>query len=437
MTVILREVFAWRTFRCQIPAVFHLFVLSAAVIIGPSAAHAREERMVEVILDASSSMNQKLKSGDMKLSAEKKAVESLLMRLDGNTVISFRAFGHQSPREKRDCLDTRALTGFSPLIGIVTKMLVQTIGLRALGSAPVSQALSEAVRDFPPDFKGETVVVLVSDGKDTCQGDPCSTAQGLTKDRTKLVIHTIGLEVDDAARTQLECIAKVSGGRYFGAEDPGQLARALQSAVETSRGMIVRKKGEGRLSVEGADVSGSVVVNSETGEKAGALMPQQAPLKLPAGIYTVGIGKSYWESVEVSPGETTVLRPAVIKIEHLSSGVHKVVERETGEELGQISQAKDFIVLAPGEYDIFFGKTVWPVSAGQGAKIVLKPGTVILKGATPQGHRIRKPGGDVVETLSNTAPSVQLPPGDYTIEIDGKLKQFSLKESETLTFQKK
>jgi hypothetical protein len=393
--------------------------------------------MTEVILDASWSMNNKLKCGETKISAAKKAVEDLIMRLNGNTIISFRAFGHQSSREKHDCLDTKVLTGFGQLTANMNRTLVQTNGLKALGYAPIAFVLSDAVKDFPSDFRGEMVVVLVSDGRETCQGDPCVAAQNLTKDKTKLVIHTIGLGVDDAARIQLECIAKSSGGRYFQAEDSSQLTKALMTAIETPRAMIVRKIGEGRLTIEGIELQGHSVTNSETGEKVGTITQLLSSIKLPSGIYTVAIGKAFWKSVEVSPGETTVLKPAVLRIEHAAVNGHKVVERETGEDRGSLSQIKDSIALVPGEYEVYFGKAVWPVSVGQGAKIILKPGIVTVKGAGPLGHSIRKINGDLVETISPTMSSAPLPPGDYTIEIDGRQKPFSLRESETVTFQKK
>ena len=411
--------------------------LLAAFILMPGASYAKEEKMTEVILDASWSMNDKLKGGETKISASKKAVENLLMRLDWNTIISFRAFGNQSSREKHDCMDTRVLTGFGQLNENMVKTLDQTNELKALGYAPIAYALSEAVKDFPSDFRGEMVVVLVSDGRETCQRDPCAVVQNLMIDRTTLVIHTIGFDVDDASRLQLECIAKSSGGKYFHAKDSSQLTKVLMTAVETPRAMIVRKTGEGRLTVEGVEQSGYSVTNSETGEKAGTITQLQPAIKLPSGIYTVAIGRALWKSVEVSPGETTVLKPAVLRIEHATVNGHKVVERETGEDQGLVSQMKDSIVLVPGEYEVYFGKTIWSVRVGQGAKILLKPGLVTVKGASPLGQRIRNMTGDIVETISPTMSSVPLPPGDYTIEIDGRQKPFTLKESENVIFQKK
>jgi hypothetical protein len=398
---------------------------------------AREDRLVEIILDASGSMNNKLRSGEMRLNLSKKAVEEFVRISDPAAMIALRAYGHQSGKERHDCADTRLLVGFGSLYTHREKMVLQTNGLKALGHAPITAALTEAAKDFPPDFSGDMVIILVSDGRETCKGDPCVLAQGLAKERGKLVIHTIGFNADSLARQQLECIAKATGGKYLLADDAAQLAKALTVAASTSRGLIVRKIGDGMLSMEGADLPGHAVTNAETGEKLGVLSHAQSALKLPAGIYNVGIGKMFWKSIEISPGAATILKPAILRIEHANIRGHKVVENETGEEFDSVSQTRDSIVLIPGDYEVFFGNAVWPVAATPGGKITLNPGLVTVRGASSQGHKIRTLRGDLVETANQAMPTIPLPPGEYTIEIDGRMKPFTLKEGDKLVFQKK
>lgn len=398
---------------------------------------AREDRLVEIILDASASMNSKLKNGETRLNLSKKAVEEFVRMGDPTSVIALRAYGQQSTRERHDCADTRLLVAFGSLYTQREKMLLQTNGLKALGHAPISAALAEAVKDFPADFKGDMVIVLVSDGRETCKGDPCVLAQGLAKEKGKLVIHTIGFNADSLARQQLECIAKVTGGKYLLADDAPQLSKALQFAASTSRGLIVRKIGDGMLGMEMADLPGHTVINAETGEKLGVLSHSQPVLKLPAGIYNIGVGRMFWKSVEVPPGARTVLKPAVLRVEKSGLRGQRVVDTETGEDVDSVSQARDSIVLIPGDYEVFFGNAAWPIAALPGAKITLNPGLVTVKGASAQGHRIRTLRGELIETISHTLPTVPLPPGEYTLELEGKMKPFTLKEGDNLIFQKK
>ncbi len=414
-----------------------ILLLFAVFGLGIAECGAGEGKMVEVILDASGSMNGKLKSGETKLDAAKKSVDELVRTLDPGTIFALRAYGHQSSKDKHDCFDTKILSGFGSLVANRDQIHTNVYALKAMGYSPITYVLSEAVKDFPADYRGDMVIVLISDGRETCKGDPCVLAQDLAKEKGRLVVHTIGFGADSAARHQLECMAKTTGGKYYLADDAGQLVKALVNAAAATRGMIVRKIGDGMLSIEGADLAGHVVTNAETGDRVGMISQTQSIIKLPAGIYNVGIGKMTWKSVEVTPGAVTVLKPVMLRVEHASVRGHKVIEIETGEEFGSLIPAKDSILLMPGDYEVFFGNAAWHVHAVQGAKITLNPGLVTLRGASAQGHHIRTMRGDLIDTVSHTTPTVALPPGEYTIDIEGKLKTFTLKEGENLILQKK
>ena len=138
---------------------------------------ASEGRMIEVILDASGSMNGKLGGGEVKIAAAKQAVGELVKKLPDPTVLGFRAYGHQSPREKHDCQDTELLVPFGPLSKNRGLIEAKAKGLTARGYTPITYVITKGAEDFPADFQGDKVIVLVSDGKETCPGDPCALAQ--------------------------------------------------------------------------------------------------------------------------------------------------------------------------------------------------------------------------------------------------------------------
>jgi Ca-activated chloride channel family protein len=114
--------------------------------------------------------------------------------------------------------------------------------ISARGYTPITYILRKAAGDFPASFQGERIIILVSDGKETCEGDPCATAKAFANSKAKLVIHTIGFGVDEAARQQLECIVRMTGGKYFSAEDDQQLVQVLNRAIETSKTITIEKK---------------------------------------------------------------------------------------------------------------------------------------------------------------------------------------------------
>ena len=78
-----------------------------------------------------------------------------------------------------------------------------------------------------PKEPGARTIVLVSDGKETCAGDPCAAARALAAADARLVIHTIGFNVDAAARFELQCIARVARGTYSDATGAGDLGARL------------------------------------------------------------------------------------------------------------------------------------------------------------------------------------------------------------------
>lgn len=424
---------------CDFNFLITILFLFIWIIFIPSISRSAEysNKMIEIILDASGSMNGKLKSGETKIDASKKAVSDLMKKLKDDLVIAFRAYGHKSPREKHDCQDTELLIPFGKVRENRDKVLASLKNISARGYTPITYILQKAAEEFPVSFQGEKIIILVSDGKETCEGDPCATAKAFANSRAELVIHTIGFGVDEAARQQLECIARMTGGKYFSAEDAQQLVQVLNRAIETSKTITIEKKGPGWLKVQGADLMGHTVTRADTGEKVATLGHTQSTVKLPAGIYNVTIGKAVWKSVEVKAGETTVLQPGFLKVENAMLQGHKIIDIETGIEHGSVSSLASSMALMPGEYDVMFGKIPWPVIIKSGVTTTLHPGTVTVEHAHYMGHKIQNKKGEVVGDVSNIRDTISLPPGNYTIEIGKKKIPFSLKEGEHLKFQNK
>lgn len=335
-------------------------------------AAAADRKMVEIVLDASGSMNGRLADGQAKIEATKEAVTRLAERLPDSLVLAFRAYGHQSPRQKKDCQDTQLLTGFGPLGEVRGRVSSQAKELKAQGYTPITYVLGLAALDFPSEESAENIIILVSDGKETCEGDPCVVARNLKEKNVRLAVHTIGFGVDEATKKQLDCISRVTGGTYFGAESMDELIRVLTEAVSTKIEVPVESKGPG------------------------------------------------W-----------------IQVQHASFRGHRILDVETQEEHAEVSSMASSAALMPGTYQVMFGELAWPVTIEPGKKSVLNPGVVTVNRASYRGHVIRTKDGKEVGGVSNIASSMPLPPGEYTIEIEGKVIPFSLKEGQELTFDVK
>jgi hypothetical protein len=408
---------------------FVAFLLSALLVPSPASA-----KTLELILDASGSMNAKLPSGDSRLAAAKAAVSQLVAGLPKDTELAFRAYGHQSPREKHDCNDTQLLVDFGAAGSNGAQVDASSRGLSARGYTPITRVLELAAKDFiSAGKKGEKAIVLVSDGKETCDGDPCATAD------VELSIPAIGFEVDIAARKQLQCIAKVARGSYADAGDAAQLAAALRQAVVAKMETVAPLgKEPGNLQVKGADLIAHAIKDAATGKVVGEISSTIDTVKLPAGLYHVAFGNAWWKSVSVDSKKLTVLEPAILEVENAGINGHQVLDSETGAKIGEISSIKNKATLLPGVYDITFGKLVWPlVKIDGGKKNLLRPGRLKVEGASFNGHKVKTAAGVDAGEVSNMAATLPLPPGDYTVDIGGKAAPFKIVEGQTVTLSAK
>lgn len=196
-------------------------------------------------------------------------------------------------------------------------------------------------------------------------------------------------------------------------------------------------KETGWLTLEGADLRGHDVIDSETEEKVGFLSSTSGTIELPVGIYAVTFGGSTWKNIEVKAGETTLLKPGGVEITAASFRGHLILEAESGKELGEVSSLASSMTLIPGDYSATFGNLKWKFSVEAGKTTTLNPGVVSLEGAGIQGHVIRTPDGGEIGSVSQTAGSMPLPPGEYTIEISGEQVPFTLEEGQRLTLENK
>jgi hypothetical protein len=104
-------------------------------------------------------------------------------------------------------------------------------GVSPHGMTPIGAALqqaAEALKGLP----GQSTIVLVSDGTETCGADPCAVAQSVRATTgIDVKVHVVGLDVASGERGTLECVAKGGGGTYYPVADEKQLRTALSEAT--------------------------------------------------------------------------------------------------------------------------------------------------------------------------------------------------------------
>lgn len=413
-------------------AVIRAASLVLAVLAAPAAAQTcnTADRALLLVLDASGSMNARLPSGETRFAVAQRAVKEVAAAVPGEARLALRLYGAQSPPSAKDCRDSQLAVPFAP--AATAGIAARVDATRAQGYTPIALALRQAGDDFPAGT-AERVIVLVSDGKETCRGDPVLAARELAA--KGITIHTVGFVVDTAARMQLQTIARAAGGTYFDAPAGPELPDRLRSAIAACPQRVVAlpaRPRPGRLRTTSA-IYPLAVFKAETEERVGTLDRVTHEIALPAGIYEVQFGPGRWRGIEVRPGETTTIAPGELRLTDRVGAV-QVVDSETGERFGQIDAANPAVTLMPGLYDLRFGRIDWRfVRVDGGAATVLHPAVVALaRGLRWQRARITTSDGAEVFRFDAVTHQAVLPPGDYVVEIDGTAIPFPAAEGQRL-----
>lgn len=193
-----------------------------------------------LILDASGSMWGQIDK-KAKISIAKETMSGIIRQLPDNIEVGLLAYGHN---RKSDCKDVETLV---PLKKIDKLLLVSKIRrLSAKGKTPISLAIKTAAEALK-DREEETTIILVSDGKETCAGDPCAVTRALKESGVRFVMHVVGFDVSEKERMQLQCIADAGGGKYYTARNADQFKFAVNRAAKPEKKENIPAGGEGRL----------------------------------------------------------------------------------------------------------------------------------------------------------------------------------------------
>ncbi|MGQ0583683.1 MAG: vWA domain-containing protein [Reyranella sp.] len=201
----------------------------AAIATGPVLAQPADGARVFLVLDASGSMWGRV-GNQTKIEVARETIRTLLKDWRPQDQLGLVTYGH---RRKGDCGDIEVLKQVGPVDG--TALMGQVNGIVPKGMTPMTASVKMAAERLKAS-EGITSVILVSDGVETCNADPCAVAAALKKADVRLVVHTVGFDVQDRqAVRQLECMAAATGGLALSASNAGELGSAIGRAVEAAR----------------------------------------------------------------------------------------------------------------------------------------------------------------------------------------------------------
>lgn len=207
-------------------AIFALFAFSVS---------AAEEGDSILVLDASGSMWGQIE-GEAKITIAKRVLGDLLKDLPAERRLGLIAYGHN---RKGDCSDIEELAA----VGAERSAIASAVeGLNPKGKTPMADSIKLAA-DKLKYTEEKATVILVSDGIETCEPDPCGVAAALEQAGVDLTVHVVGFDVtEENHAAQLRCIAENTGGTFVSASDAGELSQALEETVAAAPEVVTETK---------------------------------------------------------------------------------------------------------------------------------------------------------------------------------------------------
>ena len=184
-------------------------LLSAALLAAVPAAAENALPATIIVLDASSTMNNKI-AGASKIATAKTELGAALGIYAGRLTFGLVALGH---RKASNCADSEVLAKPGELTFATQSKLFDKI--KPKGQAPIAAALSDAAKAQIQDQSLD--IVLIADGGDNCDADICSTAVAMKEKSKALRIHVVGFSAKADELKPLACVAGVTGGTFVAA----------------------------------------------------------------------------------------------------------------------------------------------------------------------------------------------------------------------------
>lgn len=197
----------------------------------------KENLNVEILIDSSGSMAGKV-DGKMKMEVAKEAVRNFAKSLPKEANVSLVAYGHKGSNKEEDkgascgAIDT-VYSRQAYQEQSFEKALDQ---FQSTGWTPLAGALQKSMDNFAsaPGEKNTNIIYVVSDGIETCGGDPVAVAKQLGESNIQPIVNVIGFDVDNESQQQLKQVAEATKGKYVSAKNTKELETEFKKGKDLS-----------------------------------------------------------------------------------------------------------------------------------------------------------------------------------------------------------
>ncbi|HWO98169.1 MAG TPA: VWA domain-containing protein, partial [Bacillus sp. (in: firmicutes)] len=194
-----------------------------------------------ILVDASGSMKGQVPGGE-KMELAKEAVAEFAGELSEEANVALAVYGHIGSNKEIDkaasCSKIETVYDLSPFNnGTFQQALLR---FEATGWTPLAAGIEHARTMLEPFQSNEYVntVYIVSDGIETCGGDPAAAAKTLAESNIKAKVNIIGFDVDDEGQMQLKQVAEAGGGEYSTVRSKEELEETILEKWRPSMGTL-------------------------------------------------------------------------------------------------------------------------------------------------------------------------------------------------------
>ncbi len=286
-----------------------------------------EKIRILFIFDASNSMNAQWQNS----SKIKVARELMLQTLDSltnleNVELALRLYGHEFDRSVHNCNDTELRVEFASSKSNASRIKDELRALDCKGTTPIALSLEEAGNnDFPECENCRNVIILITDGIEACDGDPCAVAKALHAKGIKLKPFIIGVGLDTSYLGQFQCV-----GEFLSADTEDSfksvLSYVISQAVNNTTVQVNLNDINGKA--KETDVTMSFF-NQKTGGFVNNFMHTMNIRQVPD---TISLNPIYTYKLVVN-----TVPPVVLENIKLTPGIHNVIEVDAPQGYLQVS----------------------------------------------------------------------------------------------------
>ncbi len=211
---------------------FTVFICGAFIYLSASAQEKIEQKLPEktrilFVLDGSGSMNAQWGNAQSRMDVAKEILTNLVdsLRINPKVELALRIYGHRYSRQSNNCNDSQLEVPFG--IKNHNAIISKIKDITPKGVTPITYSLLQAAKDFPANAGYRNIVILITDGVESCGGDPCQASTELQKKGVFLRPFIIGLGVPGGKA--LDCV-----GKFIDSENANSFNKILNQAIETT-----------------------------------------------------------------------------------------------------------------------------------------------------------------------------------------------------------